>query len=206
VGLPVDGHLQPGWTLITASDVGQRTIEHMNGWEQACATNPDEIRSKKENAPPIKIDKAKCEDTIKHLAKNGTWITPTIGGPGKGDPRTRQFDLALLRMAAEGGVRMLAGTDYNGAGYPVHNYSGTNANVMDELAGLVEAGLTPLEALKTATVNPAIVTGMEGQLGSVEPGKFADLLLLEADPTADIANGKRFAAVVVNGKLIDAAQ
>src|SRR5262249_25410871 len=83
---------------------------------------------------------------------------------------------------------------------------GTNANVMDELAGLVEAGLTPLEALKTATVNPAIVTGMEGQLGSVEPGKFADLLLLEADPTADIANVKRFAAVVVNGKLIDAAE
>jgi imidazolonepropionase-like amidohydrolase len=206
VGLPVDGHLQPGWTLITASDIGQRTIEHMVGWEQACAANPDEIRSKNDDAPPIKIDKAKCEETVKHLAKNGTWITPTIGAPGRGNPRNRQFDLALIRMAAEGGIRMLAGTDYNGAGYPVHDYSGTNANVMDELAGLVEAGLTPLDALKTATVNPAIVTGMESQLGSVDPGKFADLLLLEGDPTADIANVKRFAAVVVNGKLIDAAE
>ena len=206
VGLPVDGHLQPGWTLDTASDVGQRTIEHMVGWEQACAANPDDIKSKKENAPPIKIDTAKCEKTIQHLVKNGTWMTPTIGAPGKGTPRQRQFDLALIKMASDGGIRILAGTDYNGAGYPVHNYSGTNAWVMDELAGLVEAGLTPLDALKAATVNPAIVTGRESQLGSVEQGKFADLLLLEADPTVDIANVKRFAAIVVNGKLIEAAE
>ena len=203
--LPVDGHLQPGMDLIAASDAGQRTIEHMNGLQESCAANPADLRAKPE-APPIQINKARCEQVIRHLAEKGTWITPTLGGPGDGNPRARQYELALVKMAADGGVRLLAGTDYNGAGYPVHNYNGTNADVRDELAGMVEAGLTPLEALQTATLNPAIVTGWESQLGAVQTGKLADLLLLEGDPTADITAIKRAAAVVVNGKLIEAAE
>jgi imidazolonepropionase-like amidohydrolase len=202
--LPVDGHLHPGMDLTAASDAGQRTIEHMNGLQESCAANPADLRAKTE--APIQIDKAKCEQVISHLAGKGTWITPTLGGPGDGNPRTRNYELALTKMAFDGGIRLLAGTDYNGAGYPVRNYNGTNAYVMDELAGMVEAGLTPLQALQTATVNPAVLTGWENEVGAVEAGKFADLLLLEGDPTADISAAKRAAAVVVNGKLIEAAE
>ena len=74
---------------------------------------------------------------------------------------------------------------------------------MAELAGLVEAGLTPQEALRTATINPSILWNMRSDLGSVEEGKFADLLLLDGDPLADITNTGRIAAVVINGRLID---
>jgi imidazolonepropionase-like amidohydrolase len=204
--LPVDGHLHPGMDLTTASDAGQRTIEHMNGLQQSCAADPAALRNNKPDAHPIQINKTKCEEVIKHLAEKGTWITPTLGGPGDGNPRTRQYNLALVKMAFDGGIRLLAGTDYNGAGYPVHNYNGTNAYVMDELAGMVEAGLTPVQAMQTATLNPAILIGMDNQLGAIHAGKLADMLLVEGDPTADIANLKRAAAVVVDGKLIEAAE
>lgn len=66
---------------------------------------------------------------------------------------------------------------------------------------LVEAGLTPLEALRTATINPARVLGLADSLGSVEVGKLADLVLLDADPLADIRNTQRIRAVVADGRL-----
>ncbi len=212
-GIPVDGHLQPGLDIIEASDAGQRTIEHLNGLQMACAADPEALNSEEPDAAPIEIDRTRCEETIRHLVGNGTWLTPTLGGPratggaGGGNLRTRHFNLEITRLAADGGLRLLAGTDWPGPGYSVGNYSGVDSrSLMDELAGLVEAGLSPQEALRTATVNPAILFEMEDQLGSVETGKFADLLLLEADPLVDIANMKRIAAVVVNGWFIDAAE
>ncbi len=212
-GIPVDGHLQPGLDIIEASDAGQRTIEHLNGLQMACARDPAALDSESPDTAPIEIDPARCEETIQHLVDNGTWLTPTLGGPGAtggaggGDLRMRQFNLAITRLASEGGLRLLAGTDWPGPGYSVGNYSGVNnRSLMDELAGLVEAGLTPQEALRTATINPAILIGMEDELGSVETGKLADLLLLEADPLVDIANMRRIAAVIVDGRFIDAAE
>jgi imidazolonepropionase-like amidohydrolase len=71
----------------------------------------------------------------------------------------------------------------------------------EELVLLAEAGLTPLEALRTATLNPARVLGMADSLGTVEVGKLADLVLLEADPLADISNTQRVRAVIANGRL-----
>jgi len=72
----------------------------------------------------------------------------------------------------------------------------------DELALFVEAGLTPTEALQTATRNPAEFLGLSDSLGTVERGKFADLVLLEADPLEDIHNTQRINAVVVNGRYL----
>ena len=80
-----------------------------------------------------------------------------------------------------------------------------DGNVHRELQGLVEAGLTPQQALVTAIVNPAILLNMTDQLGSIEQGKLADLLLLDGDPLVDITNTTRIAVVVADGKLIDAA-
>jgi imidazolonepropionase-like amidohydrolase len=73
----------------------------------------------------------------------------------------------------------------------------------DELGLLVAAGLTPLEALQAATRNPARSVGFGDDLGTVEVGKRADLVLLDADPLADIANATRIAAVVANGRLLE---
>jgi imidazolonepropionase-like amidohydrolase len=75
----------------------------------------------------------------------------------------------------------------------------------DELGLLVEAGLTPLEALQAATVNPARFLGRLDRQGTVERGRIADLVLLDANPLADISATKRIAAVIFAGRLYDRA-
>lgn len=91
---------------------------------------------------------------------------------------------------------MLAATDalilYVFPGFSLH----------DELELFVQAGLTPMESLQTATRNPAIYLDMIDMVGTVEMGKKADLVLLEANPLENISNTKRINAVIVNGKLI----
>lgn len=94
---------------------------------------------------------------------------------------------------------MMAGTDVGNPflfpGFSLH----------DELAAFVRAGLTPGEALKTATYNPAKYLGMLDRLGTVEKGKFADLVLLDANPLEDIRNTRKIRAVVLNGRYLDRA-
>ncbi len=97
------------------------------------------------------------------------------------------------------GVGLLVGTDVSNPwvywGFSLH----------DELANFVESGLTPMEALQAATIEPARFLGATDSLGTLERGKVADMVLLDADPLADIHNTQRIAAVVVRGQLIDSA-
>lgn len=104
--------------------------------------------------------------------------------------------LKLVGAMHRAGVPILTGTDLSLA----YVYPGFSLH--DELAFLVEAGLPPLEALKAATIGPARFLGLERSLGTVEPGKTADLVLLDADPLADIRNTRRIAGVVVNGRWL----
>ena len=64
-------------------------------------------------------------------------------------------------------------------------------------------GATPIEVLRAATIGSAEVIGHSDDVGSLEPGKFADLLILDADPLADIANSMKIGAVMKNGRLYD---
>lgn len=103
--------------------------------------------------------------------------------------------LELTAMAQRAGVPLLLGTDYIVAGADVHR----------ELELLVAAGLSPAEALHAATVAPAAYMGLAHQYGAVEPGRAADLLLLDANPLADIRSTRRIAAVLFRGNLYDGA-
>ena len=76
-------------------------------------------------------------------------------------------------------------------------------SLQDELGYLVDAGLTPVEALQCATINAARWLGRVGSLGTVETGKLADLVLLDANPLADIRIARKIRAVVMNGRLLD---
>jgi hypothetical protein len=93
------------------------------------------------------------------------------------------------------GVGLLAGTDTNPLNPVLPGWG-----LHQELALLVECGLTPLEALQTATLNPARYFGKLNEMGTIEEGKAADLVLLDADPLADIRNTQKIAAVVLRGK------
>lgn len=92
------------------------------------------------------------------------------------------------------GIRFLAGSDVNTPfiypGFSLHK----------ELELFVQTGFTPLEALQTATINPAVFFRMEDSLGTVNEGKYADLIILNANPLDDIANTQRIDAVIVRGK------
>src|SRR2546423_924669 len=107
------------------------------------------------------------------------------------------FSFDRTRDLKAGGVKLLAGTDtpqpFMYPGFSLH----------DELKLLVKSGLTPLEALQTATYNPAEFFGMQTLLGTIEKGKIADLVLLDANPLQDISNSRRIAAVIANGRLFD---
>ena len=128
------------------------------------------------------------------------WLKPASGG-GRFSAETRRARFRKLLEAVgemhRAGVPLLAGTDLGNpflfAGFSLH----------DELELFVRAGLTPLQALRTATLNPARYLGMTGSLGTVEKGKLADLVLLDADPLDNIGNTQRVNAVAVNGRLFD---
>jgi imidazolonepropionase-like amidohydrolase len=98
------------------------------------------------------------------------------------------------------GVPLLAGTDaMDGDVLP-------GLSLHQELALLVASGLTPIEALQAATRNPARFLGQSDSRGTVEQGKMADLVLLDANPWQDISNTRKIHAVVLGGKLITQAQ
>ena len=102
----------------------------------------------------------------------------------------------VVRMMARAGVTLVAGTDTSTApavpGYFLH----------DELMALVDAGVTPLQALQAATVNAARIMKKDDRWGTIAAGKQADLVLLDRNPLEDIRNTQRIAGVVLRGMLL----
>ena len=118
----------------------------------------------------------------------------------------QQFDMARSIFSADrkivsamfrAGVPMMSGTD------AMNPYCFPGFSLHDELAMLVESGVTPLAALQMATINPAKFMERTADLGSVEPGKIANLVLLRADPRADIHNTTQIEAVWLEGKYFN---
>jgi imidazolonepropionase-like amidohydrolase len=103
--------------------------------------------------------------------------------------------LALVGELYRAGVPLLAGTDASDETWVI-----PGASLHDELALFVEAGLSPMEALRTATAAPARYRGEAGPL--LAPGRRADLVLLANDPTVDIAALRHIEAVVLRGRLV----
>jgi imidazolonepropionase-like amidohydrolase len=172
------------------------------------------------------FEQKKASALFGRFVKNGTWMCPTlsvlraVAFSGDADFLKTQFwedaygwkehtpefnaqakrvfqkQLEVVGMMNRAGVRFIAGTDtanpYVFPGFSLH----------DELALLVQAGLTPAGALRTATINPAKYFDMEKSLGTVEQGKMADLVLLDANPLTDINNTRKIDAVILGGRYL----
>jgi imidazolonepropionase-like amidohydrolase len=211
----------------TSREEGQIKREEVEAMDQRRGSIPDANRLR------ATYDSTKAAALFARLRRNGTWQVPTLvvlyqagESVDAGHPATDSLGAyiprglreywhalpaevavkmgALYRMHAElvdqlnrAGVSMLAGSDcpnpYVYPGFSLH----------DEMGLLVQAGLTPAEALRTATINPARFLGVTDSLGSVATGKIADLVLLDANPLDDIANTKRIRAVIQGGRLVD---
>lgn len=160
---------------------------HLTRWSDAYADDP-----------------AVREDTLLqylHPLMEWQW-TEDLDATVAADPTTegrqayRDFyekGLDLTAAAHRSGVNILVGTDYIVPGADVHR----------ELENLVAAGLSPAEALRAATLNPALYFGLEQEYGTIEVDKVADLLLIDANPLEDVRNTQRIRAVVFNGNLYD---
>jgi imidazolonepropionase-like amidohydrolase len=208
-----------------SSDEAKIKAEEVEAMAQKRRSIPDAHRLR------ATYDPAKAVALFAHLRQNDTWQVPTLvvlhaagqfahGGQAPDDsllsyiPKAlRAFwhslpvDLAASMGALESihaglvgplqraGVPILAGTDCPNA----YVYPGFSLHA--ELGLLVRAGLSPAEALRTATINPARFLGMTDSLGSLAPGHVADLVLLDANPLDDIANTRRIRAVIQAGRV-----
>jgi len=105
--------------------------------------------------------------------------------------------VAITGALHRAGVRIMPGTDA-----PLRN-SPPGFGLHQELGYFIQGGLTPFEVLRAATLEPARFFGILDSLGTVETGKLADLVLLDADPLADISNARRTSVVLANGRLFD---
>lgn len=151
-------------------------------------------------APPWLRDD--WDDALSRLPADvaGPWTETTAerrsNPPEEVDTTYADWGLFLTGRAHAAGVPIGAGTDTPIAlavpGYSLHS----------ELEFLVNAGLSPLEALQSATVRPAEYFSLQDEMGTIDVGKKADMVLLEANPLDDIGNTKRISAVITKGKLL----
>lgn len=219
VGLTFSGHIPSKVTVLEAADSGMRSIEHLSNYAVFGECMKGE-----------KYVESDCRPTYTKLAAKGVWQTPTlvffqtIPDVFSGSPiahaeyasdsllefKRRNVELSKvppaslekLRWAGKialqaildlqhSGNRFLAGSDGLTPGFSLH----------DKLEWFTRAGFTPLEALQTATINPARFLGREETQGTIDTGKRADLVLLSADPLQDIHNVTRISAVILRGAV-----
>ena len=107
----------------------------------------------------------------------------------------------LIRICRDQGAQFLAGSDTGPYGPMIPGFS-----LHDELDRLVADGFTPIQALRAATINPARFFNATDTLGTIASGRRADLVLLDANPLANINNVRKISAVIVNGTLVDSTQ
>ena len=224
VGLPLAGHLPVsddgiGFKVsgVEASNAGQKCLEHMHGIPFPFQKNdPELIPTLLRNGtwvdPTLTAFWARAhvheqaanqkDPRLKHIAPafKDFWDSQVRGfSNDELSLKILNWRLSAIPALHKAGVPLLAGTDLGFA----YVYPG---DIARELELFVQAGLTALDALRTATINPARYLNKESELGSVAPGKTADLVLLEGNPLEDIRSVRLVRAVIANGRYFDRAE
>ena len=260
LGLKVTGHVPLSMDVISASNAGLNSMEHLRNLELSSASNSDElleerlqmllegkddeggdlrarIHSAQREVAILNYDDQKNDEVLRVLAQNETWQIPTLAlnlgatemhyteaewldtfrylpkvveegwresAAARADSEVTPFRAQqsewLLNMTGKihrARIEIMAGTDT-----PIGLLT-PGKSLHRELLLLVEAGLTPMEALKTATLNPARYFGLEDELGTIETGMWADLIMLNSNPLEDIRNSKEIYTVIRQGNVLD---
>jgi imidazolonepropionase-like amidohydrolase len=175
----VVGPLPATVSVREAVEERHKSVEHLSGVASDCAAGRERLR----------VDERRCGELMQTLARYSAYQTPTLGKL-RMDLDEAGFGHAqlLVRRMAAASVPVLAG-------------SGGVNDLAGELAQLVSAGLTPAQALRAATLTPAEYLNQTDRLGTVAPGRWADLVLLSANPLEDIKNVRHVAGVSVAGRF-----
>ena len=230
LGMRVVGHIPDGMNALQAVEAGMDEISHLNYVETGFFPN------RARNNPPVSInlESANSKRALEFFKKHGTVVDPTIAVlelmlRPKNVP-IESFEAGVTKVAPElvvqinmkgesadqaaglravldvmlkiigglhrAGVPIVAGTD---VGVPAHT-------LHRELELYVKAGLTPLEAIQAATITPARAMKVDNEVGTIEPGKRADLMVLDANPLDNISNIRRVRYVIAQGRLFDSAK
>ena len=203
-GLPFAGHVPASMTPLEVSNLGQKSIEHLEFLPKPCLTLFDPESRAAHRLPPS-CDPESLKQLLRRFGQNGTWLCPTIQSfryfaPTQWDAIFAGF-LEVAKQVRQNRVPILAGTDWSG--FLGEKGASPGGSLHDELRLLVEAGFTPLEVLRSATLNPALFFGLSDSLGTIEAGKIANLVLLDGNPLQEIRNTNRIVAVISEGRLLD---
>jgi imidazolonepropionase-like amidohydrolase len=177
IGIPITAHANGIETINRVIDAGFDSIEH-----------------------GIYMD----DEAAARMAKQGMWYIPTMTGYRqnsnpiwkRGEEWTRRYaalwdvHLESIRHAVRRKVAMAAGTD-------------TLGDMVEEMELMVMAGSSPMEALEAATINGARLVRMDGNIGSLEPGKSADLLVVKGNPDEDVSQARNIELVFKSGRMLD---
>jgi imidazolonepropionase-like amidohydrolase len=226
VGIPFAGHVPEDVGIERALEAGIATIDHLDGYMQSLLRPHDDYTGGLSGFFGVFIadqaDESKIAGIVAATGKAGTWNVPTDSlfrhaTSPETDPEDmvdwsemkympeetverwrqskQQFKQLILQLQRNG-AGLLLGSDspqiFNVPGFAIHR----------ELEYLVDAGLTPFEALQTGTVNPSIFFGQANEFGVVKTGAEADLVLLDANPLDDITNTRRIHGVMLRGRWL----
>jgi imidazolonepropionase-like amidohydrolase len=230
LGMTVTGHVPDGMDAVDAVNAGFDQISHLG--HVLDAMSPAEHRNMDRYRRPLPdTNSIEYNYVLDYLSSYGTVLDPTLAivefsnrplsrSPESVEPgfvfaapelqrmlsgygvttrlaptRERYLDAlkGLLLTAHKEGIPIVAGTDMGVPGHTLHR----------ELELYVEAGMTPMQAIRSATAVPALVLQQDDMYGTIEVGKKADMVILDADPLEDIRNVRRIDRVVSRGRFFD---
>ena len=233
LGMTVTGHVPIEMLANEAVEAGLDQINHVS-FLPPIMLPEDAVPEPGKPPPLVNIESPEAKRTVEFLKKHGTVIDPTIalkeldlhsidtpvvtfepgvakvarelvaqlnnrGVPPADAAITRAiFEqyLAIIGALHRAGVPIVAGTDQSVPGHSLHR----------ELELYVRAGFTPMEAIQAATIVPARVMKMDKEVGTIEAGKRADLIILDGNPLESISNIRKVRSVLTRGRLYDCAQ
>jgi imidazolonepropionase-like amidohydrolase len=207
-GMSVTGHVPRGMTAMQAVEAGMDQINHLGTVFQAFqAGGAEAIRFFREHGTvvdptmawnellgrPMNFPIQSFEPGFAKAPYAMTNLIGTAGTPAAAAEQSARFHemLGCIRALHEGGVTLVAGTDKAIPGHSLHR----------ELELYVEAGIPPMAVIQLATLGAARVMKMDAEVGSVEPGKRADLILVDGDPLRDFNALRRVTRVVSGGRM-----
>jgi imidazolonepropionase-like amidohydrolase len=233
LGLTVTGHVPTGMNAIQAVEAGMDQINHIQ-YLPAVMRPRDFKPQQNVPLPPIDMESPEAKHAIQFFKEHGTVFDPTValfelffhpndtpvktfepgvekvalelagplnntGVPPANAPflrsRLEQY-FAIIGALHRAGIPIVAGTDQAVPGHSLYR----------EIELYVKSGFTPMEAIQAATIVPARVMKIDNEVGTIEAGKRADLIILDANPLEAISNIRRVRSVIAGGRLYDTAQ